>query len=156
MTFAMQRVVISDSSCLIGLLNIGRLDLLQELYGEVWTTPQVIAEVGAGLPRWIIVQEASDKVLVTQLLASIDQGEATAIALATEFQDVVVILDDLDARAAAIRLGLELTGTLGVLLLAKQAGIILEIRSAIDGLALVGFRMSDGLRSKMLRMAGEE
>ncbi len=152
----MQRVVISDSSCLIGLLNIGRLELLHKLYGEVLTTPEVINEVGVGLPSWLVVQEATKKDLVAQLRISIDLGEATAIALATEFPDAVVILDDRDARAAAMRLGLELTGTLGVLLAAKHAGSLIEIRSSMEALSRIGFRMSDEIKQKMLQMAGEE
>ena len=49
----MQRVIVSDSSCLIGLLNIGRLELLQCLYGEVLTTPEVAGEVGVRLDDWV-------------------------------------------------------------------------------------------------------
>lgn len=151
----MQRVIISDSSCLIGLLNIGQLELLHRLYGEVMTTPEVIDEVGTGLPGWILVQEAAKNELVEQLRIDVDLGEATAIALATEFTDALVILDDRDARLVAIRLGLELTGTPGILLAAKRAGHLAEIRGSIDELTRVGFRMSDAIKSRILQMAGE-
>ncbi len=107
----LRQVIISDTSCLIVLSNIGELDLLHRLYGQVATTPDVASEYGEELPDWVMlipVQDISRQQLIEMQL---DKGESSAIALALEIPDSLIILDDYKARKFAQRLGLTVTGT---------------------------------------------
>jgi predicted nucleic acid-binding protein len=101
--------------CLIGLSNIGLLDILRPLYGTVIITPDVAMEYGASLPDWISIQAVVDTNKTVAFNKFIDLGESSAIALATEMRNVLLIVDDRRARQFALDLGLEITGTLGVM-----------------------------------------
>jgi len=59
----MRRVVISDTSCIIALDRIQQLDILEQVFQEVWTTPEVRDEFGADLPPWIVVNSVKNKKL---------------------------------------------------------------------------------------------
>jgi predicted nucleic acid-binding protein len=135
------RVIISDTTCLIGLTNIGLLGVLQQVYQSVTVTPQVAAEYGEALPSWIIVKAVNDMQKVAAYNQYIDLGESSAIALAMEIEDSLVILDDLPARQFAMSLGLEITGTLGVLIQAYKKGIVTDLHSIIEKLRANGFRL---------------
>lgn len=104
----------------IALINIGQVDLLGAVYGRVFTTPEVVKEVGIALPEWVEVQSAQDKDVILRLREAVDLGEASAIALALEFDDALLILDDQAARKKAKSLGLDFTGTVGTLASAKS------------------------------------
>jgi predicted nucleic acid-binding protein len=82
-------------------------------------------------------------------------GETAALALALESADAITILDDALARRHAEVLGLRLTGTLGVLLDAKRAGLIARVMPLIEDLQSLGFRLSGQTRDAMLCLAGE-
>lgn len=71
----MHSIVISDTSCLIILDNIGELDLLRKVYSSVYTTPEVISEFSGELPDWIIVEPVKDKKYQKFLETQIDLGE---------------------------------------------------------------------------------
>ena len=120
----MPEVVIADASCLIVLTKIGELEVLQRLYGAVLTTPIVAAEFGKPLPEWIRLESARDTQRQRELATRLDAGESSAIALALEKPGSLIILDDYKARQAADRLGVRLTGTLGILIRAKKSGVI--------------------------------
>ena len=111
----MQNTIISDTTCLIVLDNIGELDILQKLFGEIITTAEVQNEYGKELPPWIMVKNAQDKNYQSFMEAIIDKGEASAIALALEYKDCLLIMDDLKGRKLAHQLGLKITGTLGII-----------------------------------------
>lgn len=151
----MPRAVISDSSCFITLVNIGRVELLQWLYEIVLTTPEVAAEVGGDMPSWVEVRGAQDHDMVQRLNQHLDPGEASAIALALELPGCMLILDDLDARKEAGRRGLDITGTIGVLVAAKIQGHLTTLASVLDDLDRVGFRSAKEVRERALRLAGE-
>ncbi|MDR3147055.1 MAG: DUF3368 domain-containing protein [Treponema sp.] len=140
-------IVISDTSCLIGLANIGRLDVLKQLYGEVIVTPEIAGEYALALPEWITTRKVKDKNTIIALNAFIDLGESSAIALAAELEDVLLIVDDRRARKVAIDLGLAITGTLGILIRAYEQGVIDDINSAIADLRRVHFRIPDNAES---------
>ena len=142
-----------DSACLIGLERIGRLDLLQALIDPVFAPPAVNQEFGA-LPRWMNVQKPVDVGMVAALRLVVDPGESEAIVLAYE-KGLRIILDDRKAREVAQRLGVPVTGTLGLLLKAEQEGLIDAIRPLLDALDAHQFRISDALRAEALRLAGE-
>ncbi|GHV91580.1 hypothetical protein AGMMS50268_20830 [Spirochaetia bacterium] len=134
-------VIISDTSCLIGLTNIGLLDVLQQVYRSVTITPQVAAEYGELLPSWIIVKAVEDTQKVAAYNQYIDLGESSSIALAMETESSLVILDDFEARQFAMSLGLEITGTLGVLIQTYKKGFIPDFHSVIVKLRTNGFRL---------------
>jgi uncharacterized protein len=89
------------------------------------------------------------------LLSDLDRGEAEVIALARERAADLVILDERLARRHAQRLGLKVTGTLGVLLHAKNRGHVEAIRPLLDQLRAGGIRLSDELVDRTLALAGE-
>jgi predicted nucleic acid-binding protein len=137
------KVIISDTACLIGLTNIGALNLLYEMYGSIIITKEVAEEYGSPLPEWIIVQTVSDTNTVFVFNQSVDLGEASSIALALESGNTLLILDDRRARQFALSLNLEITGTLGLIIRAYEKGIIQDIASIIANLREVGFRIPD-------------
>lgn len=80
----MRKTIISDTSCFIILTNIGELDLLQKVYGQIVTTVEVASEYGERLPDWVRIESAQDKYRQEILEMQVDNGEASAIALALE------------------------------------------------------------------------
>ena len=84
----------------------------------------------------------------------VDDGEAEAIALASERQ-WRVILDDLRARAVAERMHLRIIGTVGILVRAKRAGLLPEVAPVLQSLSASGFYLSEPLKMEVLRLAGE-
>jgi predicted nucleic acid-binding protein len=85
----------------------------------------------------------------------IDKGEASAITLAIEFDSSLLIIDDRKARKLAERLGLNYTGTLGVILRAKEKGLIPTIRPVLEKIQLTNFRFSTMVFNEILKIAGE-
>jgi predicted nucleic acid-binding protein len=124
----MPKVVVSDTSCFIVLTNVGELDLLVKLYGRILTTPDVAKEFGKELPDWVEIIAPIDLQKQKLLEFHIDKGEASAIVLALEQNADLIILDDMKARRSALNLGLEITGTLGIIIKAKQAGMIDSVK----------------------------
>ncbi|MDF1550478.1 MAG: DUF3368 domain-containing protein, partial [Bacteroidales bacterium] len=84
-----------------------------------------------------------------------DWGEASAIALAKEIENPLLLLDDLKARKLAGKLNLKFTGTLGVINKARQVGIIHKIKPLIDKLLLTDFRISENIINELLRLNNE-
>ena len=144
----MHRIVISDTSTLI-ILN--ELNILKLVYGELITTPEIAEEFGEELPAWIKIQSVSDKKYQNFLETQVDSGEASAIALATEYDDVLLLLDDLKARKLAARLKFKITGTLGIIHEAKQMSIIDKVRPLIDKLLMTDFRVADNIIEEILK-----
>lgn len=142
----MAEVVISDTSCLIALTNIGRLELLRELFGNVIVTPTVHQEFGEELPDWFQVIAPESTAILLELEARLDAGEASAIALALQLEGATLIIDELKGRRAATLLGVNIIGTIGVLARAKNQGLLENSAIVLDELQRVGFRISDELR----------
>jgi len=151
----MHKVIISDTSCLIILTKIGELDLLRDLYQSVTITNTIFFEYGNELPDWIQIENASDEFKQQLLEIQVDPGEASAIALALEMTDPILILDDWKARKIAERLGLSVTGTLGVIIKAKNSGIIPSVKPMLDKMRETNFRISDALEQIVLFEANE-
>ena len=148
-------VVITDTSCLIALTKVSALGVLRQLYEEVVVTEEVADEFGEPLPEWIRVKTVENKTYQQLLEAALGRGEASAIALAISIPDALLIVDDLKARKEAVRLGLKITGTLGVLLKAKQQGLISSIKTLFDKLEQDGFRISSEVRNEILQASAE-
>jgi len=151
----MHSVVISDTSTLILLHKINEFELLKEVYGKLMTTPEIADEFGEKLPDWITVQSVKDEKYKKFLETQVDRGEASALALASEFEDVLLLLDDLKARKLAKKLMFKTTGTLGIIHKAKQMSIIPKVKPLIDKLLLTNFRISKEVVNEILRLNGE-
>ncbi|MEL6844068.1 MAG: DUF3368 domain-containing protein, partial [Bacteroidota bacterium] len=117
------RIVIADASPLIALSDIGELALLYELFGEIFVTDIVRNEIHADLPPWIQVSQDYDDQQKALLALELDEGEASAIAMALKYQDSRLLLDEKRGRGVAKRLGVSVIGTIGVIIMAKQKGI---------------------------------
>ena len=150
--------VISNTSCLILLDNSGLLSILEKLYGKVFITPEVSREFGKTTDNWIEIREVKDRKYFTTLSAFIDPGEASTISLAMEMTGPLLILDDLKARKRKIaeRLNLRMTGTLGVLLKAKEKKIVLKTaNSLLQDLKQSGLRISQEMEKRFIELSGE-
>lgn len=138
----MPKTILSDTSCFILLSKIGELDLLQKLYGEIFTTSVIAEEFGEELPNWVKIQDSTDKFRLQILEIQIDKGESSAIALALEIPESTLILDDIKARKIAQGLGLSFTGTIGIIIKAKLQNIIPSIEPIIEKIKQTNFRIS--------------
>lgn len=156
--------VVLNNTPLVALWALGRLDLLRDLFQEVLIPRAVEAEflatqtatrqaalVGAPWLRSVTLRNPRRALAY----AGLDQGEAEVLALAEEREARLTILDEKKARRYAERMGLRLTGTLGVLLLAKEAGLIESVGTWISKLQEAGLFLSPGLVQATLTIAGE-
>jgi predicted nucleic acid-binding protein len=159
------REVISNTSPLQYLFQLDLLDILPALYKEVLSPAGVVKEISAGrtlgvaLPDvaslpWLRVCEVGTPALLS-LVPDLGVGEREVLALALEHPGSLVILDDSSARRFAERLGLALTGTLGLLLKAKQVGRIDLVHPYLKQLEALNFRLDPRTRSNVLKLAGE-
>ncbi len=148
-------VVITDTSCLIILEKIGMLDLLHQLFSTVLTTPEIAGEFGGIMPEWIVVTPVKNELFKKELSGIVDIGEASAIALAHEVTYNYLVTDDKEARNLAIKLGLPIIGSLGVLIRVKQAELIVSIKPFIELMKTTNFRVSEDLYQIALRKANE-
>jgi predicted nucleic acid-binding protein len=151
----MHKTIISDTSCLIILTNIGELDLLKRVYGQIITTSDIEKEFGEKLPDWIMIENVKDQSTQRILELQIDKGESSAISLALELSNSTLILDDFKARKIAQQLGLSVTGTIGVIVKAKLNGIIPSIKPYIEKIKETNFRISDEIEIQALKQAEE-
>ena len=143
------RIVIADASCLIALDNVSELELLNKLYKQIFVTPEVAGEVGDSLPDWVDTRSSSNRTLIDQLSETLEIGEATSIALALEMDDCVLIIDEKKGRRTAMELGIEITGTFGVLRKGLEDGLIAEPGTIVQRLETAGFRISDALKADL-------
>ncbi len=151
----MPKVVISDTSTLILFHKIEELDLLNKIYGDLITTPEIAEEYGEELPEWIQIESVKDKKYQEFVATQVDLGEASAIALAKEFDDVLLLLDDLKARKLASLLNLKITGALGIIHKAKKDGYIEKVKPLIERLLLTNFRISEKIIEEILFLNNE-
>ena len=145
--------IVSDSTCLIALERIGNVEILPAIFETVLIPPAVEREVGISLP-WLKVERLSDTSSVVALKLIIDDGEAEAIALAQE-QQCRIITDDRRARSVARKFGLDVIGTIGVLVLAKKRDFVSSIEPLLIDLDVAGFYVSTALKEEALRLVDE-
>lgn len=151
----MQKAIISDTSCLILLEKIDELELLNKLFGTIITTTEVANEFGSPLPEWFEIRNPVDKNYQAIIEASIDKGEASAIALAIELDDSLLIIDDLKGRKFAQKLGLTIVGTVGIIVDSKLSGIIPSVKPLLKKIKKTNFRITEKLEELILNKAGE-
>jgi predicted nucleic acid-binding protein len=137
---------------LILLDNIKAFDLLHNIYQYIITitTPEIAAEFKKTLPDWIQVIPVKDVDLVAAYNKQVDLGEASAIALAQEIPNVLLIVDDFKGRRLASQLNIRFTGTIGVLITARQKNKITSLRPYFDLIKLTDFRIDPVLLDKIL------
>jgi predicted nucleic acid-binding protein len=135
------KIVISDTSCLIAFTNTGRLNLLYSLCPSIVTTPEVAAEYKTPLPQWVTIKSVKDETKIKSINTLLGLGESSAIALALETENALVILDDKRARSYAKNVGLNYTGIIGLLRLAYKKGLIQDIDSIISDLHSIQFHL---------------
>lgn len=150
-----KNIIIADASCLILLEKIEMLDILRRLFGKITVTRDVADEFGKDIPEWIIINNPKDKIGVLILESSVDRGEASSIALALETPQSLLIIDDLKGRRLANRFGINITGTFGILVDAKNERIIPQIKPVLEKIQKTNFRFSKHLENEILRLSGE-
>lgn len=160
-------LVVSNTSPIINLAVIDQLDLLRGLFGKIVIPKAVFEEIavaGEGEPGsvevqtsdWITVRPVSNAALVKSLEIEMHPGEAESIALASESNADLLLLDERIARNAAARLGIRVAGVVGVLLAAKRNGLIPAVKPLLDDvLEKAGFWLDPELCRKVLTTAGE-
>ena len=158
--------VIVNSTPLIALCNIGRLDLLQKVYGRIVIPQAVFDEVTEKddsacrqikqRPDWIEVKQISDNSQKQMYRAKLHDGEVEVMILAQEPPTAdLLIIDDNAAKKTAKFLGLHVTGTLGVLLKAKRMGLVEGIAPLIEDLCKNGFYVDETVKTMALKQASE-
>ncbi len=159
-------IVVADATPLIALAKIKHLGILAELFGRVVIPQSVYDEVvtkalnRAGASEvakavFFDIRSATDQSKVTYLLTNLDAGEAEALVLAEELSADLVLLDEKKARRVAERIGLRYTGTVGLLLAAKNEGKIKKLRPLLDELLVNDFYLDEKFYGRVLRLAGE-
>lgn len=157
--------VICNTSPIQYLHQLGLLHILRTLAGGVIVPPAVVDELaegralGVNLPDlttldWVTVRRPVGERAVP-LVTDLGPGETEVLMLALELGEAVVVLDDALARRVAETLGLRLTGTLGLLLDAKRAGLIAAVGPLLDQLQALRFRVAPHTRAAVLKLAGE-
>jgi len=147
----MQKIIIADTSCLIVLDKVGLLDLLNKIFGVVVITHQVFEEYGKILPSWVKIEEPNTANPIQKILeTTLDKGEASSIALAMGYENPLLIMDELKGRKLAKSLGLHVTGTLGVLIIAKSMNLIPAIKPILERIKSTNFRISPELEELIL------
>ncbi len=160
-------VIISNTTPLINFAEIGRMDVLRALFGELVITPAVRDELTAkselfpnaalvpALPN-ISLRAPADQLLVKGLAHQVHRGEAECLALAMEHPDSLLLLDDLAAREIALANGLLYTGTLGCVAKARQQALFPAVAPVLRELRTKArFWISDRLAEQILRDFGE-
>lgn len=148
------------------LSDIGLLHVLKALYAEICIPEAVYREVTKKDDSacqvfktaldWIHVEKIANQSDKKMYKAKLHDGEVEVMILAQEGSaDDLVVIDDNAAKKTAKYLGLKVTGTIGVLLKAKEKGIILEIAPVLEKMKKNGFYISESLEQMVMRQAGE-
>ena len=155
-------MIISDASPLIVLLKTNKLSILKELFQKIIIPEAVHKEITAkehektifNKIEWIETRKIRNTDLTTLLEKLIDRGEAEAIVLAKELK-ATLLIDDAKARKHAKLLNINIIGTLGLLKIAKNRGLIPSVKKTIDNMLAEGYYIEDKLVQKILKDVGE-
>lgn len=160
-------IVVSNTTPLIGLAVIQRFDLLRHFFGEI-TIPQAVYdeavvsghEVGGAkqeilTANWIKVVPVKDQLAVEILLDELDLGEAETIVLAREINANWVLMDERKGRRKLAQLNQQKIGTLGILLKARQSGLLSTLKPELEKLYQNGFSVNQQIIDELLRQVGE-
>ena len=154
-------ILIADSSALVALSIVDKLDVLEKLFGDVYVPRAVYAEVSKEnkAESHKLAKYCKNRVLDIQSSANFNitlgQGESEAIVLYTEQNADFLLCDDKKAKKFAQSFGLKVIGSLGILLKAKEAELIGEIAPFIELLRDSRIFIDDKTYDLVLGMAGE-
>ncbi len=159
-------IVVSNSTVLIGLAGIKKIELLKKVFSKVYIPDTVFEEVtqvkksgSAEIKKASYLERKSVKDVreVAFLLGNLDRGEAEVLVLvlAKEFNADLVLVDEEKARKAAVIAGFEVMGLMGVLLMAKRYGFLKSIKPLIEELKKKKFRVTEEIVADILKSAGE-
>ena len=155
-------IVVGDSSVFIALERIGALPLLPALFGGVHIPDAVWHELfearrgpGFSPPPWLVRHTLAPSSIVPPAAVGLDAGEAEAIQLARDLHADLLLLDEVHGRRVALQLGLHTTGVVGLLVTARQRGLIPAVAPLLTSLRRAGFWLSDKIVAHALRAAGE-
>jgi predicted nucleic acid-binding protein len=158
-------IIVSDSSPLLALAICDKLDLPGALFGKVYIPRAVFEEISKPgktnaekLEAWgrDKILEVKDKNLAGAINVVLDKGESEAIALYRETGADRLLIDERAGRKYAETYGVNIIGTLGILLQAKQKGLIPSITPYVNKLKKSNIRISDELYNRILTLAGEK
>ncbi|MEM7512010.1 MAG: DUF3368 domain-containing protein [Bacteroidota bacterium] len=160
-------IVVSDTSPLSALFKVNLLNLLPTLFGTIIIPPAVRDELlylnkqGFNVTplleaNWLEIQEATDTRLMNRLSLELDVGEVASICLASELQPKFLLIDEKKGRMVASKLGIPIIGLLGILLIAKEEGLIKELRPVLLNLKKINFFIAPKLANLLLHKEGEE
>ncbi len=161
------RKVVVNTTPLIALSHVGQLSILKELYGEIIIPEAVYRELSVKSESickrtvdrsldWIRVEKIKNEMAKTMYRTQLHDGEVEVMILSKEVGAEVVIIDDANAKKHAKYLGLPVTGTLGVLIRAKQEGYIEALKPVLYQMMEHGIYISGSLVELCLRQVGEE
>ena len=157
-------IIVSDTSIITNLIQVGRLTLLRHLFGEIVIPTQVFEELSkvSGQSEiienteWIEIKAITNKKKFGKLIRLLDPGEAEAIVLALELKADALLIDEKKGRKVAQEYGIIITGLLGILIEAKEEKVISEVKPILNKLIFeVGFRISPKLYQQILEKVGE-
>lgn len=159
---------VSNSSVLIALSSIAQLELINQRFPDGVIIPQAVwkevVETGRGrigaesveLASFLTIYPVTNTSLVSLLRLELDEGESEAIALFLEQPNQAILLDEKNARRIAKRMNLPVLGTVGILIWAKQNGLISNLKEQLDALQSVGkFRLGNLIYEESLKKVGE-
>lgn len=157
-------LVVSDTSPITNLLQVGQLHLLHLIFDEIIIADEVFDEL-CQIPEqrliltsldWIHCLSPINKFLLEELNAQLDPGEAASIVLALEQNADQLLIDEKKGRSVAQSLGLQITGLIGILLRAKKDGHLVSVKPVLDELRQkTSFRVHPSLYNEVLGFAGE-
>lgn len=156
--------VVSNTTPIISLLKLDRLELLQKLYNQINIPKADFNEIEAGKNKayykdlskiaWININPIQDTNALKYFL-DLDDGEAEAIILATEIEADLIIIDEKLGRFHAKHADLKITGTIGILIKAKKEGYLKEIKPLLDELTEKNVWISENLKQDILKRVNE-
>jgi predicted nucleic acid-binding protein len=152
-------IVISDTSSITTLLQIGKAGLLRQLYDQVLIPESVRSELlvsHPSLPEFLRCETVHDFRTVERLLVELDLGEAEAIVLALEQKADLLLIDERNGRRVALREGIPFTGLVGVLVESKRKHLIPSVREILSEIEdTTTFYVSEQTKVLALKSAGE-
>lgn len=157
-------IVVSNSGPLIALARIGKIDLLESLFHQVRIPKAVTIEIGGRnkgertslYPKsWLKEVCVKDKMALELLRERLGSGESEAIILAFETKADLLLMDEERGRRIASSRQINIIGTMGILILAKQKRLIPAVAPLLEELRARDFRMSDDLAGTVLELARE-
>lgn len=156
--------VVSDTTAITNLFLIGRIDILQGVFGHLIVPNAVFQELCEVSEQqdfllatdWIKIFPVEESEVLQALKLRLDAGESEAIALAIQISADYLVMDEWKGRRTAKRMGLQIIGVLGILEVAKRKCIIPAIKPVLDELInRVGFRIHPSIYQMALTDADE-